>query len=498
MLECDGVSRAFGGVVAADQVSFTVAEGEIFGLIGPNGAGKTTLFNIITGFLLPTMGRVRFRGADITRRSPDRIAALGIARTFQNIRLFRPMSALDNVRIGQHIRTRTTLLEAVLASRSYRAEEAQVRAQARQLLDLVGLGQRADTPARELSYGDQRRLEIARALATEPRLLLLDEPAAGMNPAETQALMALIQRLRRDLGLGILLIEHDMKVVMGVCDRIVVLNFGRTIAHGTPQEVRTDPAVIEAYLGGQTGRVAAGRPSPGGEPVLSIEEVSSGYGPVEVLHRLSLRVHEGQIVTLIGANGAGKTTLLRTVSGLLRPRAGRIRLRGGSIGGARPDRVVAAGIAHVPEGRQVLARMTVLENLRAGAYPRRDREVTRDLAAMLDRFPQLRERAMQVAGTLSGGEQQMLAIARGLMSRPRLLMLDEPSLGLAPIIVARIFGIIGELNARGVPMLLVEQNAHLALEVAHWGYVLETGRIAMDGPADRLRGDEAVRRAYLG
>ncbi len=497
MLECDGVSRAFGGVEAVDRVSFTVEEGEIFGLIGPNGAGKTTLFNIITGLLPPTGGRVRFRGEDLIGLSPDRVAVRGIARTFQNIRLFREMSALENVNVGQHVRTRATLLEAVVAARPYRVEEARVRARSRELLDLVGLGSRAGEPARSLPYGDQRRLEVARALATEPRLLLLDEPAAGMNPAETQALMTLIGRLR-ERGLTILLIEHDMKLVMGVCDRIAVLNFGKKIAQGTAEEVRRDPAVIEAYLGGRTGQARAVRQAGDGAPVLAVEDLSAGYGPVEALHRVSLSVGEGQIVTLIGANGAGKTTLLRTVSGLLKPRTGQIRLRGAAIGGARPDRIVAGGIAHVPEGRQVLARMTVVENLRAGAYQRRDREVEQDLAGLLDRFPALRDRRTQVAGTLSGGEQQMLAIARGLMSRPRLLMLDEPSLGLAPIIVERIFGIIQELNARGVPILLVEQNAHLALEVAHWGYVLETGRIVKDGRADQLLGDEAVRRAYLG
>src|SRR5579864_1214581 len=210
VLETAGLSRTFGGLRAVDGVSFAVREGEIMGLIGPNGAGKTTLFNLITGFLQPTAGRVRFRGEDITRWSPDRVTARGMARTFQNIRLFRGMAALDNVVVGGHVQTGATLFDAVLGTPRHRREEREIRARAVELLALVGLADRAAVPARSLAYGDQRRVEIARALATGPRLLLLDEPAAGMNTAETQALMGLIRRLRDDHGLTVLLIEHEI------------------------------------------------------------------------------------------------------------------------------------------------------------------------------------------------------------------------------------------------------------------------------------------------
>jgi len=406
------------------------------------------------------------------------------------------------VMAGAHHWLKAGIFRSIARTPAVGREERIAEAEGIRNLSFFGksVPQRKDEYVTVLNYADRRRVEIARAMTLRPDLLLLDEPAAGMNPAEVEEISRQIKELR-DSGYTIILVEHQMPVVMGVSDRIVVVNKGQVLAQGTPREMQAHPEVIAAYLGVQEECEVTRKPKlAAGTPLLSLKGVEAGYGSIKVLKGLNIDVYPGEIVCLLGANAAGKSTTIKTILGNVRAGAGTIEFDGRRIEGWPTGRIVAHGVALVPEGRRIFPQLTVLDNLKMGGYTVRDAAmIERGIERSFEQFPILLERRDQKAGTLSGGEQQMLAIGRALMTEPRLLCLDEPSMGLSPILVAQVFDIIQKINKDlGTTIFMVEQNAGMALNIAHRGYVLQTGRIVAADEACNLVGDEAIKAAYLG
>ena len=491
-LVAEGVSVAFGGVKAVANLTFAALPSRITSIIGPNGAGKSTVLNLICGFYHPDEGSIRLAGRELAGQPSHAVARARIARTYQTSQLFGELSVIDNVLVALR-RGRLGLGDLLTPDRN-----PEQTALAQSLLAFVGYAGPLDRAAAALAHVDRRLVEIARALAIAPKVLALDEPAAGLDPGDTHKLGELLQRIAAT-GVAVLLVEHDMKLVMAVSDHVVVLDAGQKIAEGRPTDIQRDPVVLEAYLGAQL-NIARDRKQPRstGNTILATKQLSAGYGGPDVIRHIDIAIEKGELVAVLGANGAGKSTLMSALVGLNRPIGGSVLLHHRHIEVLSTSRIVAEGLVLVPEGRQVFPELSVIDNIRLGAYRRSVADADVRCERLLDRFPPLKLRRLQRAGLLSGGEQQMLAIARGLIAQPEVLMLDEPSLGLAPMLVENLYDLLANLRDEGTTILLVDQMATLALSVADRAYVLQSGAIREQGQAAHLRTNAAVVQAYLG
>ncbi|MFN2450341.1 MAG: ATP-binding cassette domain-containing protein [Candidatus Baltobacteraceae bacterium] len=471
-LEVRGLSKRFGGLVAVNGLGFKVRPREILGLIGPNGSGKSTVMKLIMGIERPDAGSVAVEGVDMTGWPPYRIARAGVGIVFQHSRPLHRQTVLENIKL------------ALLPDSLLRLAAAPgVDERARSIARSVGLGDVLHRHPSTLAFADLRRMEMAKAIARDPKVVLIDEPFAGLTVGEVAAFSELIRGLR-DQGRAVLLVDHNVKSVAALVDRVLAMYLGERVAEGTADEVMRNETVRRVYLGGTLTAVERREGTANGKPaLLELDDVSVLYGKAQALDKVRLSVHQGEFVSIVGLNGAGKTTLFNAVSGLV-PYGGTIRFNGSPLKGMTPGAIARTGVVQCPESRELFPHMTVRENLDLGGQHLSAAERETQLAWLFELFPILKERHKQVARTLSGGEQQMLAIARALMMQPKLLILDEPTLGLAPVILEQLSHALQRLSSTTpITFLLGEQNVTFALPHADRVYLLEHARIVWEGDA---------------
>ncbi|MGR0277943.1 branched-chain amino acid ABC transporter ATP-binding protein/permease [Marinomonas dokdonensis] len=489
-LEVNGIGIQFGGVKAAQNVSFHAKLGKVTSIIGPNGAGKTTVLNMISGFYQPDQGSINL-GEQLAGQGAYKIARCGISRTYQTSQLFDDMSVIENL---------LSAMQKGQLGQLFQSEQKGQKELALNLLSFVGYQGSIHTPTQDLPHVDRRLVEIARSLASQPRVLLLDEPAAGLSREDTDKLAKLLSAIA-EFGIAVILVEHDMPLVMSVSDHILVLDAGQPIASGAPEEIKHNQRVIAAYLGG-TEYQAQPRKTPwqgAKDAVLFCKKLSVDYGAAPVVKEVDLVIYPGELVAILGANGAGKSSILQALAGLKRPISGQIGLHDQYIHQLPANAIAHLGLALVPEGRQLFGQLSVKDNLIMGAHSRIDTvDYEQEIADILERFPRLKDRIHSEAGLLSGGEQQMVAVGRALMAKPSILLLDEPSLGLAPAMIGELYDALATLRDDGVTILLVDQMANLALQIADRAYVLETGNIVKAATSRELLEDANLAQAYMG